>query len=165
MGTGVFESIEAGLVFRSVGYRGIPIPDVPFDERKGLIPNAAGRVLRPQGCETGTTEYVVGWIKRGPSGLIGANKRDSAETVREMMKDIQGRAARTLPEGNPGVPERLLRERGVRPVHFRDWQRIDAEEQERGRKRGKVREKITDPQEVVALLKKGQCRKADKSPG
>ncbi|MDE2758240.1 MAG: FAD-dependent oxidoreductase [Acidobacteriota bacterium] len=165
VGTGVFESFEVGLVFRSVGYRGIPIPDVPFDERKGLIPNAAGRVLRPPGGEAGTTEYVVGWIKRGPSGLIGANKRDSAETVREMMKDIQGRAVRSLPEGNHGVPERLLRERGVRPVHFRDWQRIDAEEQERGRKRGKVREKITDPQEVVALLKTGQCRKAGKSPG
>jgi len=164
LGTGVFESIEAGLVFRSVGYRGIPIPDVPFDERKGLIPNAAGRVLRPPGDENGTSEYVVGWIKRGPSGLIGANKRDSAETVRGMMEDLQGREARSLPEGNHEVLEALLMERESRPINFQDWQLIDAEEQERGRKRGKVREKITDPDEVVSLLRQGKPLKKGKLP-
>lgn len=153
VGTGEFESTDVGLVFRSVGYRGIPIPDVPFDERKGLIPNAAGRVLRPPGVETGTSEYVVGWIKRGPSGLIGANRRDSAETVRGMMEDLQGRVAGPVPEGRHEVLERLLTERGIRPIRFRDWRLIDAEEQERGRKLGKVREKITDPEEVVSLLK------------
>lgn len=158
VGTGVIENIDVGLVFRSVGYRGIPIPDVPFDERKGLIPNAAGRVLRPPGDDTGTSEYVVGWIKRGPSGLIGANKRDSVETVRGMMEDIRGRAARSLPEGNHEVLERQLMERGIRPTHFRDWQLIDAEEQDRGRARGKVREKITDPEEVASLLRKSRCR-------
>ena len=158
VGAGEFESIEVGLVFRSVGYRGIPIPGVPFDERKGLIPNAAGRVLRPRGEGAGTAEYVVGWIKRGPSGLIGANKRDSAETVRGMMEDLQGREARSLPVGNQEVPERLLDERGIRPVHFRDWQVIDAEEQQRGRKRGTVREKVTDPEEVVSLLKERRRR-------
>ncbi len=157
VGTGVFESIDVGLVFRSVGYRGIPIPGVPFDERKGLIPNAAGRVLRPPGQEAATSEYVVGWIKRGPSGLIGANRRDSAETVRGMMEDLQGRAARTLPEGNHEVPERLLMERGVRPIRFRDWRLIDEEERERGRSRGKVRDKITDPEEVAEVLKKRRC--------
>lgn len=157
VGTGVFESIDVGLVFRSVGYRGIPIPGVPFDERKGLIPNAAGRVLRPPGQEAGTSEYVVGWIKRGPSGLIGANKRDSAETVRGMMEDLQGRAAGPVPEGNHEVPERLLMERGVRPIRFRDWRLIDEEERERGRSRGKVRDKITDPEEVAEVLKKRRC--------
>ena len=158
LGAGVFESLEVGLVFRSVGYRGIPIAGVPFDERRGLIPNAAGRVLRPPGDEAGTSEYAVGWIKRGPSGLIGANRRDSAETVGGMMEDLQGRAARPLPEGIHGVLERRLMERGIRPVHFRDWRLIDAEEQERGRKRGKAREKITDPEEVVSLLKERQRR-------
>ncbi len=158
LGAGVFESLEVGLVFRSVGYRGIPIAGVPFDERRGLIPNAAGRVLRPPGDEAGTSEYAVGWIKRGPSGLIGANRRDSAETVSGMMEDLQGRAARPLPEGFHGVLERRLMERGIRPVHFRDWRLIDAEEQERGRKRGKAREKITDPEEVVSLLKERQRR-------
>ena len=153
LGAGVFESLEVGLVFRSVGYRGIPIVGVPFDERRGLIPNAAGRVLRPPGGEAGTSEYVVGWIKRGPSGLIGANRRDSAETVAGMMEDLQGRTAGRLPEGIHGVLECRLMERGIRPIHFRDWQLIDAEEQERGRKRGKAREKITDPEEVVSLLK------------
>ena len=165
VGTGVFESIGVGLVFRSVGYRGIPIPGVPFDERKGLIPNAAGRVLRPPGDENGTSEYVVGWIKRGPSGLIGANKRDSAETVRGMMEDLQGREARSLPEGNHEVLEGLLMERESRPINFQDWQLIDAEEQERGRKRGKVREKITDPDEVVSLLRQGKPLKKGKLPG
>ncbi len=164
VGTGVFESIGVGLVFRSVGYRGIPIPGVPFDERKGLIPNAAGRVLRPPGDENGTSEYVVGWIKRGPSGLIGANKRDSAETVRGMMEDLQGREARSLPEGNHEVLEGLLMERESRPINFQDWQLIDAEEQERGRKRGKVREKITDPDEVVSLLRQGKPLKKGKLP-
>ena len=165
VGTGVFESLEVGLVFRSVGYRGVPIPDLPFDERKGLIPNAAGRVLRPAGDENGTSEYVVGWIKRGPSGLIGANRRDSAETVRGMMEDLQGREAGSLPEGNHEVLERLLMERESRPTNFQDWQLIDAEEQERGRKRGKVREKITDPEEVVSLLREGQRRKEGELPG
>jgi ferredoxin--NADP+ reductase len=159
VGTGVFESLDVGLVFRSVGYRGIRIPDVPFDERKGLIPNAGGRVLRPPGDEAETSEYVVGWIKRGPSGLIGANKRDSAETVRGMMEDLQDREAPSLPEGNREFLERLLMERGIRPILFRDWQLIDAEEQERGRKRGKVREKITDREEVVSFLQ--QTRRSE----
>ena len=165
LGTGVFERLEVGLVFRSVGYRGVPIPDVPFDERKGVVPNAAGRVLRSPGDETGTCEYVVGWIKRGPSGLIGANRRDSAETVRGMMEDLQGREARPVPEGNHEVLDRLLMERGVRPIRFRDWRLIDAEEQERGRRRGKVREKIADPEEVVSLLKRGSAGKGRKFLG
>ncbi len=156
LGTGEFESLEVGLVFRSVGYRGVPIAGIPFDERKGLIPNAAGRVLRSPGDETGAGEYVVGWIKRGPSGLIGANRPDSAETVRGMMEDLQGREARPFPEGNRQVLEGRLMERGIRPIRFRDWQLIDVEEQERGRKQGKVREKISDPAEVVSLLKKRQ---------
>lgn len=163
VGTGVFETLEVGLVFRSVGYRGVPIPDVPFDERKGVIPNAAGRVLRPPGGEIGTGEYVAGWIKRGPSGLIGDNRPDSAETVRGMMEDLRGRKARSVPEGNPEVLERLLMERGIRPIHFRDWQLIDEEERERGRRRGKVREKIVDPEEVVSLLKKRRRREEGKS--
>ena len=161
LGTGEFDSLDVGLVFRSVGYRGIPIPGIPFDEGKGLIPNAAGRVLRSPGDETGAGEYVVGWIKRGPSGLIGANRPDSAETVRGMVEDLQGREARPFPEANRRVLERRLMERGIRPIRFRDWQFIDAEEQERGRKLGKVREKISDPEEVVSLLKKRQCAEGE----
>lgn len=157
LGTGEFESLEVGLVFRSVGYRGVPIPGVPFDEGKGVIPNAGGRVLRSPGDESGSSEYVAGWIKRGPSGLIGANRRDSAETVRGMMEDLQGREAGPVPEGRHQALERRLAERGIRPIRFRDWRLIDAEERERGQSRGKVREKITDPEEVTALLKKRRC--------
>ena len=158
MGTGVFERLQVGLVFRSVGYRGVPLAGVPFDDWKGVIPSAEGRVLRPPGNEAERGEYVVGWIKRGPSGLIGTNKRDSADTVRRMMEDIRGWEAKPVPEMDHEALERLLLDRGIRPIRFRDWQLIDEEEQERGRRRGKVREKIADPEDVVSLLKKKRCR-------
>ena len=132
-GTGVFESIEVGLVFRSVGYRGIPIPDVPFDERKGLIPRG-GPGASPPGGEAGTTEYVVGGSSAAVRSL-GANKRDSAETVRGMMEDIRP-GGQAPSGGKPWVPGRLLTERNPARL-FPDWQLIDAEEQERGRKRAR----------------------------
>ena len=94
----------------------------------------------------------MGWIKRGPTGLIGTNKGDSAQTVRSMMEDIRGREAQPISEPSDEAVSRLLLDRGIRPVHFSDWNIIDREEQERGRRRGKLREKITDPAEVTSLL-------------
>ena len=152
VGTGVSEIVPVDLVFRSVGYRGVPLPGIPFDERKGVIPSTHGRVLSRRGEANGTGEYVVGWIKRGPTGLIGTNKGDSAETVRCMMEDIRGREARPVSEGADEAVSRLLLDRGIRPIRFSDWNIIDREEQERGRRRGKLREKITDPAEVASLL-------------
>lgn len=152
VGTGDTELVPVDLVFRSVGYRGVPLPGVPFDDRKGVIPSTQGRVLGSRGEANGTGEYVVGWIKRGPTGLIGTNKGDSAETVRSMMEDIQGREAGSVPEGAEKTVQRLLLDRGIRPIHFSDWNIIDREEQERGRRRGKLREKITDPADVTSLL-------------
>ena len=84
------ETIPAELVFRAIGYRGIPLPGVPFDERSGVIPNDGGRIIDPSTARPLPGEYVVGWIKRGPSGVIGTNKRDAQETVDAMLADLSG---------------------------------------------------------------------------
>ena len=102
----------AGLVFRSVGYRGVALRDVPFDPRTGLIPNLKGRVLDAPGGAPLAGHYATGWIKRGPTGVIGNNKADSVETVRSLMAD-----APNLPrvaDGDPDAVEAVLRARGVR---------------------------------------------------
>jgi ferredoxin--NADP+ reductase len=86
--TGERETIPASLVFRSVGYRGVALPGVPFDERRAVIPNEQGRVLDGPGGEQVPGQYVVGWIKRGPSGIIGTNKKDAQETVKSLLEDV-----------------------------------------------------------------------------
>lgn len=124
------ETVETSLVFRSVGYRGVPIPDVPFREDWGTIPHEAGRV------EAGL--YTAGWIKRGPSGVIGTNRPDAQETVRSMMED---REAGRLIEGDGDIAA-LLGARGVRWVDFPGWLRADQVERERGEAAGRPREKL-----------------------
>ncbi|HVW30104.1 MAG TPA: FAD-dependent oxidoreductase [Polyangiaceae bacterium] len=146
-GTGRIETIPAGLVFRSVGYRGVPIPGLPFDEKQGIVPNAEGRVQR--NGETVPFVYVAGWIKRGPSGVIGTNKSDASGTVQKMLEDIRDRAA--PPKPREAVDD-LLRSRGVRVVTWSDWQRLDRVERERGAAIGKIREKVTHLSDVVAAL-------------
>jgi len=143
-GTGRFETIPVGLVFRSVGYRGIPIPDVAFDEKIGHIPNTAGRV-KPG-------EYVVGWAKRGPSGLIGTNRADSVATVQAMLEDARAQAARPdVARDARAVPD-LLASKKLRYVTFQDWKRLDRLELERGAKAGKIREKFTTVAEMLSAL-------------
>ena len=151
VGTGVSEVVPVDLVFRSVGYRGVRLPGLPFDDRKGVVPNFEGRVLGGLGGANGPDEYVAGWIKRGPTGLIGANKGDAAETVRSMMADLRGRNTPVAASADDAV-QRLLRRQGVRPIRFSDWNAIDREELARGRRQGKLREKIADPADVSALL-------------
>jgi ferredoxin--NADP+ reductase len=146
-GTGRIETIETGLVFRSVGYRGVPIPGLPFDEQQGIVPNADGRVLR--NGELLPFVYVSGWIKRGPSGVIGTNKSDAAGTVQKMLEDVRDRTA--LPKPREAVDE-LLASRNVRVVTWKDWRRLDGIERERGAASGKVREKLTSVSEVVTAL-------------
>lgn len=120
-GTGVTEELSCGMVLRSVGYRGEPLPDVPFDEASGTIPNRDGRVLNGPNGEPILGEYVVGWIKRGPSGVIGTNKPDAVATVNSMLADLPN-----LPNTPPaGDIANLLRERGVDFVTFADWQRLN----------------------------------------
>src|SRR2546430_7478258 len=120
-GTGEREVIECGLVLRSIGYKGIPIPEVVFDERRGTIPNIAGRVVDGEHQVTG--EYVTGWIRRGPTGVIGTNKKDGQEAATSFMGDPK--AGLLQPPASGGDIADLLAERGEEPVSWQGWERID----------------------------------------
>ena len=136
------------VIFRSIGYRGIAIPGVPFDENMGLIPNQEGRVL-----DNGTVVpgmYAAGWIKRGPSGIIGTNKPDSLETVTKLLEDLP--TLTPCPKPDSSAVLQLLRSRGVRVVDIEDWKKIDAAEVERGQLHGKPRERFTAIEEMLAVL-------------
>ncbi len=148
VGTGAHETLPVQMVLRSVGYRGLPLADVPFDSRTHTVPNRAGRVLDGDAHATG--EYVTGWIKRGPTGLIGTNKADSVETVRSLLED-----ASALPQRETDDPEAvvsLLRKRGVRVVTMADWLALDAHETARGTAAGRPRVKLTRVEEMIAHL-------------
>jgi ferredoxin--NADP+ reductase len=150
--TGEFEIIETGLVFRSVGYRGVPLPGVPFHERWGVILNDSGRVLDETTNEPMVGMYTSGWIKRGPSGVIGTNKPDSAETVAAMLEDAgDGRAFVPVESPQDAIPA-ILKSRGIRYVTFADWCRIDAVEQALGAREGRPRAKLTSVSEILACL-------------
>jgi ferredoxin--NADP+ reductase len=149
---GETEDLPAGLVFRSVGYRGVALPDVPFDERAGLIPNAKGRVLDRA---TGTPlagHYATGWIKRGPTGVIGNNKADSVETVNALLEDAAADALPVPTRPDPADLETLVRERRPACVTFADWKRLDRKEVERGQAQGRPRVKFTSVEEMLAAL-------------
>jgi len=152
-GTGEIEPVPAGLVVRAVGYRSLPLPDLPFDERRGVVPNAGGRVLEPASGETLPGLYVAGWVKRGPTGLIGSNKPDGAETAAAMVEDLAGLAGAGEPD--PAAVDRLLAGRGARVVDFPAWQRLDRIEVERGRPLGRPRVKMGAVAEMLAALDGG----------
>jgi len=126
-GTGEHETLPVGLVLRSVGYQSVALDGVPFDDRASVVPNAAGRILGPDGAPI-PREYVAGWIKRGPTGVVGTNKSDAAETVRNLLEDFD-------PDGpRPGgTIEDLLESRGLRVVTYDDWLNLDAAEIELAR--------------------------------
>jgi ferredoxin--NADP+ reductase len=151
-GTGRFETLAGvGLVFRSVGYRGIPVPGVPFDEKAGRIANEAGRVT--DGGKPLAGEYVVGWAKRGPSGLIGTNRADSVATVSAMLEDLKaGRLAAKAVDASLEATPKLLGSKGVRPVSFAQWKELDKLELARGKQSGKIREKFTRVEDMIAAL-------------
>ena len=141
--TGEQEVIPAGLVLRSVGYKGVALPGVPFDERSGTIPNARGRVA---GAER---TYAAGWIKRGPSGVIGTNKKDATETVELLLEDARaGRLARIGPDATQTLAA-LLAKRGATYVPYEGWQAIDAAERAAGEPLGRPRVKLTDWEELL----------------
>ncbi len=150
------EVLPVGLVFRSVGYRGIAIPGLPFDERAGTIPHREGRVLTAADGDVVPGTYVVGWIKRGPSGVIGTNKPDAQETVDQLLDDLRAGA---LPEpaepGRAGI-DALLASRGVRVVSFGEWQTLDALEVAAGKAVGRPRLKFTRVPEMLGALKNGR---------
>jgi ferredoxin--NADP+ reductase len=156
-GTGQFETMSVQMVLRSVGYQSVPLPDVPFDDRSHTVPNAEGRVLGPDGQPL-PREYVAGWLKRGPTGVIGTNKSDAAQTVRSLLADLAGGPGADdvqlprpgllrLPEaagsedseqgGGAGLDEpwsarfgALLAERGIKPISYADWLKIETAEKE-----------------------------------
>lgn len=145
VGTGRLSTIDAQMVLRSVGYRGLPLPGLPFDERTGTVPNDAGRVLGPVGPEPGL--YVAGWIKRGPTGVIGTNKHDARETVASMLEDVPN-----LPmaaERDPDAVVRFLADRGVVAVNWDGWLAIELAEIELGQQRGSARARIVQREALL----------------
>jgi len=148
VGTGEMRLLECGLFFRAIGFKGVPVPEVPFDENRGVFPNDAGRILENGRPVPGL--YAAGWIKRGPSGTIGTNKADSAETVASLLADL-GTLRPCLYPGAAYV-DSLLAARGIRVVSFDDWRKIDAAEVRRGAAAGKPREKGTTVDELLGFL-------------
>jgi ferredoxin/flavodoxin---NADP+ reductase len=148
--TGAEEVIECGLVLRSIGYRGRPLPGVSFDERRGVIRNDGGRVLSPGG-EPIPGEYVVGWIKRGPSGVIGTNKKCSTDTVAKLLDDAAAGCLNDPETADGEAVEPWLRERVAGLVTWDGWKAIDDHEVGRGERTGRPRVKLVRLPEMLAV--------------
>lgn len=146
------EELSVQLVFRSVGYHGVPVAGLPFDERVGTVPNERGRVVDPATGDPVRGVYVSGWIKRGPTGVIGTNKADAGETVEAMLEDLAG--GRALEPAEPAVEAAAELVRRCQPHHvtYEDWQRLDALEVGRGKPHGRPRVKFTSVAEMLAHL-------------
>lgn len=146
VGTGEARVVPAELVLRAIGYRGAPLPDVPFDVDHAVIPNEEGRVLTEEG-EPCPQEYVTGWIKRGPIGVVGTNKSDAVQTVGHLIDDLEQAPLR------PHLLDahELMRARGFVPTTLKDWQRIDAAERDRGEGHGRERTKVSRWHELIEL--------------
>jgi ferredoxin--NADP+ reductase len=137
------------MVFRSIGYKGHALPDLPFDERDGIIPNRDGRVIDPATKAVLPRVYVAGWIKRGPSGVIGTNKPDSVATVEAMLADAEQLQTPTGLRLDLDAIPAFLAEKKVAAVTFDAWKRIDLVEVTAGKKIGKPREKLTTIPELL----------------
>jgi ferredoxin--NADP+ reductase len=151
--TSSFEELSAGLVFRSVGYKGVALPGVPFREDWGVIPNEKGRVL--EGAEAVKGLFCAGWIKRGPTGVIGTNKPDALETVESMLEDVaQGRLLSPEAPSWPAA-EAMVRSRKPSSVSYEDWKKLDALEVERAKGTERPRVKFCTVEEMISALGKG----------
>jgi len=153
-GTGEYETLEAGLVFRSVGYRGVALPDVPFDDSRGIIPNRQGRVLTSPDGELAPGEYAAGWIKRGPSGVIGTNKACAAETVAIMLEDAGQLPVAPGGAADPDSILAVLSERCPDYVTADDWRRLDELELARGESEDRPRVKVVRVEKMLDLMRK-----------
>jgi ferredoxin--NADP+ reductase len=149
-GTGEMSIIPAGMILRSVGYKGIALADVPYEERSGTINNREGRVIDRASGTPVSGEYVVGWAKRGPTGIIGTNKADAAETVERIVADLP--TLTPAPEADVDAIERLLQGRGVKYVTIEGWRILDQIETMRGSDSGRPRIKITTIAEMLAAI-------------
>jgi ferredoxin/flavodoxin---NADP+ reductase len=146
------ETIECGLVLRSVGYRAVPLPGVPFDERAYILPNDRGRVLTADG-EPVPGVYAVGWIKRGPTGILGTNKRDAEETVLRLAEDLAAGACPVPRNPAPEQIDALIAERKPNAVTADAWRAIDADELRRGLDEGRPRVKLATRDELLAAAR------------
>ncbi len=147
---GTSEDLAADLLFKAIGYRGIPLAGVPFDDKKGIVPNVDGRVVEQPGGAVRVGHYVAGWCKRGPTGLIGTNSLDAKATVAAMLAD---RTAGSMLRAAANDITQLLRSRGTDAVSWADWQALDAWEQEQGRERGKLRHKLPSIEQLMGAVR------------
>jgi NADPH-dependent glutamate synthase beta subunit-like oxidoreductase len=148
-GTGEYEVLPADLVVRSVGYRGEGLPGLPVAQRSGTVPNEDGRVLRDGAASPG--EYVAGWIKRGPTGVVGTNKHDARETVASLLADVGSGVIG--PHGDRDDLVRTLQARGAEPVLLEDWRAIDAAEVALGASRGRARTTLHERESLLAAVR------------
>jgi ferredoxin--NADP+ reductase len=144
--TDAHETLDCGLVFRSVGYHGVPLPDLPFDERRGTILNEGGRVE--------PSVYCAGWIKRGPTGIIGTNKKDATETVALLLEDADAGRIAHRPEVTAEAVESLLAERGADAIVYSGWLAIDEVERAAGEKLGRPRVKLRTWDELLEAARR-----------
>ena len=147
--TGTSEEVKVDLLFKAIGYRGEPVAGVPFEERKGIVPNVGGRVVEQVGGPERVGHYAAGWCKRGPTGLIGTNSLDAKDTVVAMKADHA--------EGKLLAPEKddiaaVLTARGVDAVTWADWQRLDEWERQQGESRNKLRHKLASTEELMSVI-------------
>jgi ferredoxin--NADP+ reductase len=157
------ETIDCGLVLRSVGYRALPLSGLPFDERNSVLPNERGRVLAADGAPLAGV-FAVGWIKRGPTGILGTNKRDAQETIACLVEDLRA-GALPVPE-NPSREQldALLAERQPALVNGDGWRAIDAHEKARGRAAERPRVKLPSREELLATAKDGASAREEAPP-
>ena len=145
---------NAGLIFRSIGYHGNPLADVPFDHNSGTIPNECGQIIdNDRDKSLRTREYVAGWIKRGPTGVIGTNKQDAVETVHRMLETfLQEKIERRQKTDSPGI-DSLLKERNVEYVTFEDWRLLDEYETKAGQSKDRPRVKVTSIEKMIEIIR------------
>jgi ferredoxin--NADP+ reductase len=141
-------------VFRSVGYRGVALPDVPFHDRWGVILNERGRVVDPESKQPIVGLYTSGWIKRGPSGVVGTNKPDSVESVTCMLEDFSTGSILQPANADAASAEKFIAERKPDYFSYADWKRLDQLEQDRGKACGRPRVKFTSVEEMKKALGK-----------
>ncbi len=147
-----FEELPVGLVFRSIGYKGVPLPGVPFHDKWGVILNQEGRVIDAETKQPVVGEYTAGWIKRGPSGVIGTNKPDAVETADHMMSDLTNGAVLNPEESDKTAVENFLRSRQSHIFSYDDWLKLNALEETRGAEQGRPRLKFTRVADMIEAL-------------
>ena len=152
--TDEYEELAVDLVFRSIGYRGVRLEDIPFHDSWGIIPNKMGRIINPENNNTITGFYVSGWIKRGPSGVIGTNKLDSGETIEIMVEDLNNGNILNPEIEDPTEIENFIKTRQPNFISYDDWLKIDAIEKEKGEEIGRPRVKFTSTEEILKALGK-----------